>query len=174
MHHVAALPKQGVLVSGASLAGVRLGDTMASVKALWGGHFTRCGSCKPAMWFFFYPPPQDPVGAGVEFQNGKVVAVFTLGGPAGWHTETGIKVGEILSNQFDGKSNEQVALVRRLQRPADALIGQLRDVDPHAGRGCLRLRADPAVRLALPLSYALAQLRVPGRAERPHRGLAGR
>ena len=96
VHHVAALPKQGVLVSGASLAGVRLGDTMASVKALWGGHFTRCGSCKPAMWFFFYPPPQDPVGAGVEFQNGKVVAVFTLGGPAGWHTETGIKVGEIL------------------------------------------------------------------------------
>ncbi len=104
VHHVAALPKQGVLVSGASLAGVRLGDTMASVKQLWGGHFTRCGSCKPAMWFYFYPPPQDPVGAGVEFQNGKVVAVFTLGGPAGWHTETGIKVGEVLSSQFDGKS----------------------------------------------------------------------
>ena len=96
-----------MLVSGASLAGVRLGDTMASVKALWGGHFTRCGSCKPAMWFFFYPPPQDPVGAGVEFQKGKVVAVFTLGGPAGWHTETGIKVGEILSSQFDGKSTSK-------------------------------------------------------------------
>ena len=91
-------------MSGASLAGVRLGDTMASVKALWGGHFTRCGSCKPAMWFYFYPPPDDPVGAGVEFRNDRVVAVFTLGGPTGWHTETGIKVGQILNSQYNGKT----------------------------------------------------------------------
>src|SRR5258707_625550 len=49
--HVAALPRRGVLVSGHSLAGVRLGDTMAAVKHLWGGHFTKCGGCKPAMWF---------------------------------------------------------------------------------------------------------------------------
>ncbi len=91
-------------MSGASLAGVRLGDTMASVKALWGGHFTRCGSCKPAMWFYFYPPPDDPVGAGVEFRNDRVIAVFTLGGPTGWHTETGIKVGQILNGQYNGKT----------------------------------------------------------------------
>jgi hypothetical protein len=102
-HHVAALPKRGVLVSGASLAGVRLGDTMAKVKALWGGRFTRCRDCKPRMWFYLYPPPDDPVGAGVEFDGGRVVAVFTLGAPSGWHTETGIRVGQILSSQFDGK-----------------------------------------------------------------------
>jgi hypothetical protein len=93
---VAALPKQGVLVSNQSLAGIRLGDTRAMVKKLWGGRFTRCGSCAPETWFYFYPPPADPVGAGVEFVNGKVVAVFTLGSPSGWRTSTGIRVGQIL------------------------------------------------------------------------------
>src|SRR6185437_8160511 len=73
-----AFPRQGVLVSGRSLAGVRLGDTTAQVRAMWGGHFTRCSGCKPAMWFYTYPPPSDPVGAGVQFANGRVVAVFTL------------------------------------------------------------------------------------------------
>src|SRR5262249_57097124 len=33
VHHLAALPKRGVLVSGTSLAGVRLGDTMAAVRS---------------------------------------------------------------------------------------------------------------------------------------------
>src|SRR5262249_13581249 len=81
-----ALPKQGVLVSNRSLAGIRLGDSRAMVKKLWGGQFTRCTGCKPETWFYFYPPPADPVGAAVEFENGKVVAVFTLGSPAGWRT----------------------------------------------------------------------------------------
>jgi hypothetical protein len=94
--HVAALPKQGVLVSNQSLAGIRLGDTRAAVRKLWGGRFTSCGGCKPETWFYFYPPPADPVGAAVEFLGGKVVAVFTLGSPAGWRTSTGIKVGQIL------------------------------------------------------------------------------
>jgi hypothetical protein len=94
--HLAALPKQGVLVSNESLAGIRLGDTRAAVKKLWGGHYTRCGGCKPETWFYFYPPPADPVGAAVEFLGGKVVAVFTLGSPAGWRTSSGIKVGQIL------------------------------------------------------------------------------
>jgi hypothetical protein len=94
--HIAALPKQGVLVSNQSLAGIELGDTRAMVKKLWGGHFSRCTGCKPETWFYFYPPPADPVGAGVEFVNGKVVGVFTLGSPAGWRTSTGIKVGQIL------------------------------------------------------------------------------
>lgn len=94
--HVAALPKQGVLVSNQSLAGIRLGDSRATVRKLWGGRFTRCAGCTPETWFYFYPPPADPVGAAVEFQNGKVVAVFTLGSPAGWRTSTGIKVGQIL------------------------------------------------------------------------------
>ena len=43
----AALPKQGVLVSNQSLAGISLGDTEATVKKLWGGHFSRCGAARP-------------------------------------------------------------------------------------------------------------------------------
>ena len=94
--HATGLPKQGVLVSNQSLAGIQLGDTREAVRELWGGRFSRCGSCAPETWFYFYPPPADPVGAGVEFVRGKVVAVFTLGSPAGWRTSTGIKVGQIL------------------------------------------------------------------------------
>jgi len=105
--HVPALPRQGILVSGRSLAGVHLGDTMATVKKLWGGHFTRCGGCKPAMWFYLYPPPSDPVGAGVQFSAGRVVAVFTLGGPLGWHSESGIHVGQILNNPFDAGPSDK-------------------------------------------------------------------
>jgi hypothetical protein len=101
-HRIPALPQRGILVSGKSLAGVQLGDSMANVKALWGGRFTRCDTCKPAMWFFWYPPPADPQGAGVQFANGRVVAVFTLGSPAGWRTEAGVRVGQILDNPTGG------------------------------------------------------------------------
>ena len=66
------------------------------MRKLWGGHFSRCAGCRPETWFYFYPPPADPVGAGVQFVGGKVVAVFTLGSPAGWRTASGIKVGQIL------------------------------------------------------------------------------
>ncbi len=101
-HRVPALPQRGVLVSGKSLAGVQLGDTMATVRSLWGGRFVRCDTCKPAMWFYWYPPPADPQGAGVQFASGRVVAVFTLGSPVGWRTETGIRVGQILDNPSTG------------------------------------------------------------------------
>jgi hypothetical protein len=50
------------------------------------------------MWCYLYPPPNDPVGAGVQFAGGKVVAVFTLGITFGWRTTTGIKVGQMLNN----------------------------------------------------------------------------
>ena len=97
--HVAKLPDQGVLVSGSSLAGIHLGDSMATVRALWGGHFTSCpGHTTTGMWCYLYPPPDDPVGAGVQFAGGKVVAVFTLGMTFGWRTTTGIKVGQMLDN----------------------------------------------------------------------------
>jgi hypothetical protein len=95
-NRVAALPRAGVLVTGSSLAGIHLGDTMAEVRALWGSRFTRC--CAPGTWFYVYPPPSDPVGAAVEFRGGRVVAVYTLGEPTGWHTETGIRVGQIIDN----------------------------------------------------------------------------
>ncbi|HEY4348894.1 MAG TPA: hypothetical protein VGM80_15025 [Gaiellaceae bacterium] len=97
--HAAVLPHKGVLVSGRSLAGVKLGDSMAKVRALWGAHFTRC-PYSPVMWCYLYPPPNDPVGAGVQFAGGKVVAVFTLGSPTGWRTDNGLRVGETLDAEF--------------------------------------------------------------------------
>ena len=98
---VAALPRRGLLVSGQSLAGIKLGDTTAQVKALWGSgpQLVRCDTCTPVVWFYTYPT-SNQVGAGVRFSDGRVVAVFTVGGPKGWHTENGIKVGQVLRNPF--------------------------------------------------------------------------
>lgn len=100
--HVAALPHQGILVTGRSLAGVHLGDSTATVRALWGAHFTRCPGYGQAMWCYLYPPPADPVGAGVQFAGNKVVAVFTLGSPIGWHTSAGLRIGQTLANPNAG------------------------------------------------------------------------
>jgi hypothetical protein len=101
----AALPQLGVLVSGRSLAGVALGVSAAKVRALWGDGFTVCESCRPLTWLYFLPNG-DPVGAGVEFRAGHVVGVFTLGSPAGWRTETGIRVGDILGNPRVGSDRQ--------------------------------------------------------------------
>jgi hypothetical protein len=88
----AALPLQGVLISGKSLAGVALGDSRADVLAAWGSRFTACGGCDLTTWYFTYP--RMPVGAGVMFDaGGQVVAVFTLGQPLGWKTQEGLKLG---------------------------------------------------------------------------------
>lgn len=99
---VPALPRFGVLVSGQSLGGVHLGDTRAQVRALWGvgQPVARCEGCRPVVWYYSYPTG-DPVGAGIQFSGGRVVAVFTLGSPPGWHTEAGIKVGQLIGNQFE-------------------------------------------------------------------------
>jgi hypothetical protein len=89
----AALPLKGVLVSGQSLGGVSLGDTSADVKATWGGDYTICESCTLTTWYYVYAT--KPVGAGVVFdRTDRVVAVFTLGTPFGWHTEKGLPLGQ--------------------------------------------------------------------------------
>jgi hypothetical protein len=93
----AALPRRGLLVAGRSLAGVRLGDSAGTVRALWGKNFTVCRDCKPTTWFYLYPSG-DPVGAGVKFRNGRVTAVFTLGMTKGWRTEEGLRVGDLIDS----------------------------------------------------------------------------
>jgi hypothetical protein len=95
-----ALPSQGVLVSGRSLAGVRLGDSSATVRARWGHDFTVCDVCKEMTWFFL-PPAKEGSGAGVRFRSGHVTAVFTLGSPRGWHTSDGLRVGQLLERFND-------------------------------------------------------------------------
>jgi hypothetical protein len=98
--HVAQLPADAVFVPGKSLGGVKLGQTSAQVRALWGRKFTVCGSCRPTTWFFM-SPTGDPFGAGVVFRGGRVTAVFTLGAARGWHTTGGVRVGQLLARWND-------------------------------------------------------------------------
>jgi hypothetical protein len=93
----ATLPRAGVLVSGESLGGVRLGDTTATVRKLWGHRFTVCEGCEPTTWFYWYP--SSDAGAGVEFRHGHVTGVYTLGAKVGWRSEDGLKVGGYMSNK---------------------------------------------------------------------------
>jgi len=92
------LPLRGVLVPGESLAGVGLGDTIASVRARWGSDFRVCTACTTAprkTWFYTYRERNASLGAAVTFNRlGKVVAVFTLGSPSGWKTREGLMLGE--------------------------------------------------------------------------------
>jgi hypothetical protein len=88
-----ALPPQGVLVPGRSLAGVRLGETRAAVVARWGGLFGTCRGC-PAPTLYFTYRAFEPQGAGVTLRRGRVTAVFTLWSPPGWRTTKGLAVGD--------------------------------------------------------------------------------
>ena len=88
-----ALPPAGVLAPGTSLGGVRLGDTRAAVVARWGGGFGVCRSCTEST-LYFNRHPYEPQGAGVTFQQGRVVAVFTLWSPPGWRTTKGLVLGD--------------------------------------------------------------------------------
>jgi len=91
-HRQAFLPPHGVLISGKSLAGIRLGATPADVEATWGNQYNVCDGCKLTTWYYTYPA--KTVGAGVMFdQTNHVVAVFTLGQPAGWRTQKGLWLG---------------------------------------------------------------------------------
>jgi hypothetical protein len=89
----AALPKQGVLAPHRSLAGVRLGDTQAAVRARWGRSYRLCTVCARPTWMYTYRTG-SPVGAAVTFRGGRVAAVFTLGSPLGWRTTKGLAVGD--------------------------------------------------------------------------------
>jgi hypothetical protein len=89
----ATLPAHGVLTPGVSLAGVRIGYTVARVKALWGSNYKVCPECKNPTWYYIYAKG-EPLGAAVKFRHGRVVAAFTLGSPTGWRTAEGLLMGE--------------------------------------------------------------------------------
>jgi hypothetical protein len=89
----ATLPPQGVLVPGASLGGVRLGDTRAAVVARWGTGYGVCRGCA-ATTLYFNVRPYEPSGAAVTFKRGRVVALTTLWSPPGWQTSKGVLVGD--------------------------------------------------------------------------------
>jgi hypothetical protein len=91
----AALPQQGSLVPGRSLAGVRLGESAAAVRAALGGGYGVCQGCARTTWYFTYKA-FDQQGLAVELsRGGRVSAVYTLWQPAGWRTPHGLQLGAV-------------------------------------------------------------------------------
>jgi hypothetical protein len=89
---VAGLPKAGVLVPGRSLGGVRLGESPRAVRASLGSSYGTCRGCTHSTWYFTYQPFTQK-GLAVEFDRGRVSAVYTLWRPPGWHGPAGLRFG---------------------------------------------------------------------------------
>jgi hypothetical protein len=89
----AALPKQGVVVPGRSLGGIRLGMTKKQVVARYGTSFGICRGCRATTWYFTFEPFQ-PQGVGLSFRGGRVDALWTLWQPPGWRTSDGLALGD--------------------------------------------------------------------------------
>jgi hypothetical protein len=100
--HSTGFPTRGVVVPGKTIGGVGIGMTQPQVRARWGRNYTLyCETCSTtdAVWLYEYKG-SEPLGAAVRFQNGKVVAVFTLGSPAGWGLQ-GAMMGDPVSNVYN-------------------------------------------------------------------------
>jgi hypothetical protein len=89
---VLALPQQGVLEPGKSLAGVRLGTPEAQVRRALGPRFGVCRGCPRRTLYFTYSA-FNAVGLGAEFVRGRAVALYTLWSPPGWRTSDGVELG---------------------------------------------------------------------------------
>lgn len=89
----AAPPRAGVLVPGKSLGGLTLGATTAEARAAWGARHGTCRGCRKPTWYFNFAP-FAPEGAGVTFERGRAVAIFTLWAPKGWRTSRGLTIGD--------------------------------------------------------------------------------
>jgi hypothetical protein len=93
------LPTQGLVIPGASFAGVRIGDSMQRVRMVWGTDYQLCKYCVDPTWLYEYRGA-EPLGAAVRFERGKVVAAFSLGSPAGWRTKDGLDMGDPIGNVY--------------------------------------------------------------------------
>jgi hypothetical protein len=89
----AAPPGVGVLIPGRSLGGLELGATKAEVERSWGRAYGVCRGCARETWYFNYYAFQ-PRGAGVEWRNGRAVALFTIYQPLGWRTPKGLELND--------------------------------------------------------------------------------
>jgi hypothetical protein len=89
----AAPPRAGLVVPGKSLGGLRLGSTHAQVIAAWGSRHGVCRDCREQTWYFNLRR-WKPRGTGVAFRRGRVVALFTMWRPQGWHTDRGLRIGD--------------------------------------------------------------------------------
>jgi hypothetical protein len=95
----AGFPIRGVVVPGKSIGTISLGMTETQVRGRWGRSYTACASCPLTTWLYTYKGG-EPLGAAVKFANNRVVAVFTLGSPAGWGLK-GVMMGDPLSNVYN-------------------------------------------------------------------------
>lgn len=86
-------PQAGLLDTGRSLGGLRLGATPAQVREAWGGSFGRCRGCAEPTWYFNYVDFR-PQGVAVSFAGGRVDALFTIWQPVGWHTTERLTLGD--------------------------------------------------------------------------------
>jgi hypothetical protein len=89
---IAALPVAAAFVPGRSLAGIRLEEPAAQVRARLGSDYGVCRGCATTTWYFTYRR-FDGKGLGVELTRGRVSAVYTLWQPPGWHTPRGVELG---------------------------------------------------------------------------------
>jgi hypothetical protein len=85
-------PLKGVVVEGATFAGLPLGLTPAQVQTRWGKRYGVCDDCRTTTWYYTFKP-YHAQGIGVRFRNGRVEAYFTLGAPNGWRTRRGVTIG---------------------------------------------------------------------------------
>jgi hypothetical protein len=112
----AAPPRNGVLVPGKSLGGLRLGMTKAQVRAAWGPTYGVCRGCIELTWYFTYRRGR-PEGAGVQFHQGRVDAIFTHWQPRGWRTSSGIPIGapiEVVTSRYGALPRTQCATYAEL------------------------------------------------------------
>lgn len=89
----AAPPRAGVLVPDRSLGGLALGATPSQVRAAWGPRHGTCRGCRKPTWYFNFRR-FAPQGAGVTFDRGRAVAIFTLWAPPVWRTSRGLTIGD--------------------------------------------------------------------------------
>jgi len=94
-------PRHAVLVPGSSLAGIRLGDTPAAVRAHLGSGYRTCTRCGERTWYYMSERSSgEPFGLGVSFRAGRASAIFTLGAPSGWRTPMGLRLGDSVEHVY--------------------------------------------------------------------------
>lgn len=88
----AGLPRDGTLVPGVSLGGVRLGETQHAVRETLGSFYGVCTDCARPTWYATYRA-FGKQGLAVEFTRRRVSAVYTIWQPTGWHATNGLLLG---------------------------------------------------------------------------------
>ena len=85
-----------------------------AVRAALGGFFGVCRGCLHQTWYFTYRP-FDKHGLAVEFEQGRVSAVYTLWSPAGWRATNGLRLGAppLLVHQRAGTLRTNVVLIEQ-------------------------------------------------------------